>query len=116
VARILICEPHAEVRALLGHVVSRLGHEAVYPAVRPGAPLPDDVHLVLLEPADPQAEATVRALLRRNEELPVVCVSIYPPSSDSRLLGPVVHIVKPFGLSEVELALETALDGVTLAA
>ena len=36
--KILVFEPHAEVRALLGHVVERIGHEPVYPAGRRGLP------------------------------------------------------------------------------
>lgn len=115
-ATILICEPHAEVRALLGHVVSRLGHEPVYLGERPGSRLPDDVDLVLLEPADPRGDAAAHELRRRTGKLPIVCVSIYPPTRESRRLRPAAHIVKPFGLSDLELALAAALDGVTLTA
>ena len=58
VMRILVVEPHAEVRALLAHVVERLGHEAVFPSGRHGEVLPDgDVDVILLEPADPAARA-----------------------------------------------------------
>lgn len=82
--------------------------------------LPDDalpdVDAVVLEPADPRSEAAARTLRRRSETLPIVCVSIYPPTQESRRLRPVEHLVKPFGLADLELALETALDGVTLAA
>ena len=65
--KVLICEPHAEVRALLGHVVTRLGFEPVYADTRSGGVLADaDVDVLLIEPADPTALSTARALrLRR---------------------------------------------------
>jgi CheY-like chemotaxis protein len=106
--KILVYEPHAEVRALLGHVVERLGHEAVYPN---GHGLPDEeVDALLLEPADPDALAAAESLRARNAGLPIVCASIDPDSERAARLTPVAYLLKPFGLTELEQALSTALS------
>ena len=111
--RILVCEPHAEVRALLGHVVERLGHEAVYPTGRRGEMLPDgDVDVLILEPADSAALTAALSLRRKHEELPIVCASIYPDFEAAERLRPLAYLVKPFALSELERALCAAVDGV----
>ena len=73
----MICEPHGEVRALLGHVVTRLGFEPVYADARSGGALVDaDVDVLVIEPADPSALSTARALRLRRRELPIICASI----------------------------------------
>jgi len=115
--RILVIERHAEVRALLGHVVERLGHEPVYPAGRRGDVLPEgDVDVLLLEPADPGALSAAEALRLRREELPIVCTSIYPDSERARQLRPHAYLVKPFGLAELERALAMAVESIAAAA
>jgi DNA-binding response OmpR family regulator len=115
--RIMVVEPHAEVRALLGHVVERLGHEAVFPSGRRGEVLPDgDVDVLLLEPADPWARATAERLRHERSELPIVCASIYPDLAQLGGLRPCAYLVKPFGLSELERALRAAVDSVAVSA
>ena len=109
--RILVCEPQAEVRELLRHVVERLGHEPVFPATLGGS---DDVDVVLVEPADPGAFSVVEALLRRRQGVPVVCASIHPDSGCAADLRPLAYLVKPFGLSELERALTAAVSSVTI--
>ncbi len=111
--RILICEPQAEVRDLLAHVVERLGHEPVFPAGRPDDAVPGGgVDIVLVEPADPAARVTAETLMRRQEGIPVVCASIDPDSGQARGLRPVAYLVKPFGLAELERALTAAVESV----
>ena len=111
VMRILVVEPHAEVRALLGHVVERLGHEAVFPSGRHGEVLPDgDVDVLLLEPADPAARGMAEQLRCRQRELPIVCASIYPDFEQLGSLRPFAYLIKPFGLNELERALCAAVD------
>jgi CheY-like chemotaxis protein len=109
--RILVVEPHAEVRALLGHVVERLGHEAVFPSGRRGEVLPDgDVDVLLVEPADPAARTAADRLCRRHGELPVVCASIYPDFEPLGGLRPFAYLIKPFGLDELERVLRAAVE------
>jgi CheY-like chemotaxis protein len=111
--RILVCEPHAEVRALLGHVVARLGHEPVYPTGGRGDGAPvGDVDVLILEPADPAALATAESLRLHDERLPIVCASIYPASEAPERLRPFAYLVKPFGLAELERTLCAAADRV----
>ena len=111
VMKVLICEPHAEVRALLGHVVTRLGFEPVYADTRSGGVLADaDVDVLLIEPADPTALSTARALRLRRRELPIICASIYPDSPGAERLRPLAYLMKPFALVELERALVTAVE------
>ena len=107
VARILICEPHAEVRELLRHVVVRLGHEPVYSGSN--APREDDVDAVLLEPAHaPSLDAASRLRLKR-PDLPIVCTSIHPPDGGLGPLDPFAYLLKPFALEELENIIRRAL-------
>jgi DNA-binding response OmpR family regulator len=103
--KVLVCEPHAEVRALLGHVVERLGYEAVYSTGRRGRARPRNVDVLLLEPADPDVLAIAESLRARHAELPIVCASILPESHRFEHLQPLAYLVKPFGLAELERAL-----------
>jgi len=110
VARILICEPHPEVRTLLAHVAARLGHEPSFPEDGDGRQLDAaTVDVLVIEPADPRALSAAQILRLQRENMPIVCASIYPPSSHTRRLGPVAYIVKPFALGELEAALQAAV-------
>lgn len=103
-ARILVIEPHPEVRELLARVVGRLGHEVV-PQIE-GELL--DIDLVLVEP---QAWGGVELARKVRDETgaAVLCISVAPPSEETRALEPVSHMVKPFALSELEGAVVAAL-------
>jgi DNA-binding response OmpR family regulator len=117
VARILICEPHSEVRGLLAHVVARLGHEPFFPDEGAEDTFEAEaVDVLVIEPADPRALAAAQILRLKREEVPIVCASIYPPSSHTRRLGPVAYIVKPFALGELEQAIQAAVGRVDVAA
>lgn len=116
-ATILVCEPHPEVRSLLGHVVGRLGHEAVFPEEDGGSGFRDaSVDVLVIEPADPRALAAAQILRLEREDIPIVCASIYPPSAHSRRLAPVAYLVKPFALGELEAALHAAVERLGVAA
>jgi len=117
VARILICEPHPEVRGLLGHVVARLGHEPSFPQGEAGQTFDADaVDILIIEPADPRALAAAQILRLQREDVPIVCASIYPASSHTRRLDPVAYIVKPFALGELEHAIQAAVERVRVPA
>jgi CheY-like chemotaxis protein len=105
VARVLICEPHPEVRELLRLVVVRLGHE----------PLLDDAELapvdaILLEPAHLPSVERAQAFRAADGDTPIVCASIELPDAGSRRLGPIVYLVKPFALPDLKHALKRALS------
>jgi CheY-like chemotaxis protein len=102
VARILIAEPHPEVRQLFVHFVSALGHE---PLVYERGVEPVDVDALVVEPALPGAYELVGALRRTTPGLPVIAVSVYPPSELPIGLEWTSFHVKPFGLSTLREAL-----------
>ena len=105
-ARILICEPNPDLRVLLETVVRRAGHEPV----GHGELTSDDAPAVMiLEPASADGLAAAARLRRRLEDLPIICTSIAPPSAETRSLGPVAHLIKPFRLGDLEAAIVSAL-------
>jgi CheY-like chemotaxis protein len=107
--RILIAEPHADVRSLFEFVVERLGHESISTTRGDGSDLPP-IDALLLEPAAPGALALARSLRARFPELAIVCASIFPAEPAALDLGPLAYLEKPFGLSELEYVLRLALD------
>jgi DNA-binding NtrC family response regulator len=107
--RILIAEPHADVRSLFEFVVERLGHEWISLVRGNGADLPP-IDAVLLEPAAPAALALARDLRARSPDLPIVCASIFPAEPSALELAPIAYLEKPFGLSELEHILRLALE------
>jgi hypothetical protein len=105
-ARILISEPHPDLRVLLEAIVTRAGHEPV----GQGEPASDDApELLILEPASAEGLAAASRLRSRLEDLPIICTSVLPPSAASAALAPVAHLLKPFRLFELERAISSAL-------
>jgi CheY-like chemotaxis protein len=107
VARVLICEPHADIRSLLAFVVGRLGHDAT---------LSDgsceqlrDVDAFVLEPGDADALALAAWAREHLPGLALVCTSIYPSWPEVEALHPDAYLVKPFPLLRLEDALADAL-------
>lgn len=107
-ARILIIEPHDDVRELLARIVTRLGHEHVRPEDRER----DDaaVDAAILEPAVPGGLALARSL--RREGVPLVLVSIEPAVPELLQLDVVAYLSKPFVLADLRRALALALASV----
>ena len=105
-ARILIHEPHPDVRVLLEAVVRRAGHE---PVGRGELTSDDTPELMILEPASADGLAAAAKLRRRLEDLPIICASIEPPNGASKALEPVAYLLKPFRLGDLEAAIASAL-------
>jgi len=105
-ATILIADPDPATRSLLEVLVLRLGHRPIGQWELAEDESPD---LVLLEPASRADMRHAQHLRSRFPELPILCVSIDPPSPDIRLLGIAGHVMKPFRRSQLERALESAL-------
>lgn len=111
-ARVLICEPHDDISALLELVVRRLGHE----------PLPYNgeavdlivVDAAVIEPGEPSGLHVARQL--RSRGVPVLFTSIYPADQATLELQPSAYLVKPFPLYSLERALEAALEPQSAAA
>jgi CheY-like chemotaxis protein len=105
-ARILISEPHPDLRALLEAIVRRTGHEPV----GHGELTDDDAPAVMiLEPASADGLAAAAGLRRRLENFPIICTSISPPDEATRALRPVAYLLKPFRLVDLEDAIASAL-------
>ena len=105
-ARILISEPHPDVRVLLEAIVRRAGHEPV----GHGELTSDDApELMILEPASADGLAAAARLRSRLEDLPIICASTLPPNAQTQALGPAAHLLKPFRLIELEAAISAAL-------
>ena len=105
VARVLICEPHDDISALLELVVRRLGHE---PVVCPGGEVDHiPVDAAVIEPGDEAGLGWRESLRARN--VPVLFTSIYAPDKELLALAPAAYLVKPFPLYALERALGTAL-------
>ena len=104
-ARVLICEPHSDISALLELVVRRLGHEPLPFAGGDLARL--DVDAAVVEPGEEAALQVARVL--RGKNIPVLFTSIYPPDKELLELGPVAYLIKPFSLYALERALREAL-------
>jgi CheY-like chemotaxis protein len=106
-ARILISEPHPDLRALLEAIVRRTGNEPV----GQGELTEDDdaPAVMILEPASAVGLAAAAGLRRRLEDLPIICTSISPPDEVTRALRPVAYLLKPFRLGDLEDAIAAAL-------
>ncbi len=106
VATILIMDPDPATRSLLEVLVLRLGHRPIGQWELAEDELPD---LVLLEPASRAGMRHAKRLRSRCRELPILCVSIDPPSPEASELGIADHVMKPFRRSQLERALDVAL-------
>jgi len=105
-ARILISEPHPDLRVLIEAVVRRTGNEPVGHGELIGEDAPA---AMILEPASADGLAAAARLRRQLGDLPIICASIFPPTDESCALGPVAHLIKPFRLRELEAAIVSAL-------
>ena len=102
-AHILVIENNPDAAALLGLQLRHLGHDPV------SALSGHSFELALVEPADERALARVRALRRERPNLPLLFVSIAPPSPETAALRPIAHLVKPVRLAVFDLVLSRAL-------
>jgi CheY-like chemotaxis protein len=105
-ARILISEPHPDLRVLIEAVVRRTGNEPVGHGELIGEDAPA---AMILEPASADGLAAAAQLRRQLEDLPIICASSFPPTDESCALAPVAHLIKPFRLRELEAAIVSAL-------
>jgi CheY-like chemotaxis protein len=104
-ARILIVEPHADLRTLLDLVVRRLGHEPVVQG--PGEGDPVDLDAGVIEVGDGSGLLAARRL--RELGRPVVLMGVVPAGDEARAIAPAAYLVKPFPLHRLERALSAAL-------
>ena len=109
-ARILITEPHDDVRRLLQRMVTRLGHEPI--ATRaPSSEHFTSADVLLVEPAAPVGMVLAQAAHIIDPSLPLICVSVTSPRPELAELGIVFAacLVKPFNLPQLRAAIDAAL-------
>jgi CheY-like chemotaxis protein len=112
-ARILIAEPYAEVQQLFVHFVSALGHE---PVVHEPGVTQVGIDALILEPAMNGAGELVESLRAMDADLPVIAVSVYPPSAlPVRIEWTSFHL-KPFGLAVLRDSLAAHVSAAVAAA
>lgn len=105
--RVLIADPHPEVRGLLVRLVRHLGHEAEALATGGEGELPRGDALVV-DPVEEAGLAVARALRARDPGLPVILVSGLAAGGEALALGPVAQLPKPFAIADLERALAAA--------
>src|SRR5438477_3772766 len=96
-ARILIAEPDESLRLLYEAHLAHLGHDVVGPGADARS-----IDLAIVEPAARRELLEAARLRRDRPELPIVFVSVAPPSSPTRVLLPVAHLLKPFELADLD--------------
>lgn len=104
-ARVILCEPHDDINALLEHVVRRLGHEPVVWVGNESDLVGADAAVV--EPGEAEGMRLARRL--RRDGVPLVLISIFPSDDTVTLLEPRAYLVKPFPLYVLERAISEAL-------
>jgi DNA-binding NarL/FixJ family response regulator len=102
-ATIALRHPVGDVRHLIEHALSRLGHVIVddEPDTR--------IDVLVLEPASAPDLEAARLLRDAQPDLPVVCVSISPPFPEVLELEPEAYLVKPFTVAGLRSTVERAL-------
>ena len=105
VARILIVEPHADLRTLLDLVVRRLGHEPVVQKTGEGDPV--DLDAGVIEVGDGSGLLAARRL--RELGRPVVLMGVIPADDEVRAIDAAAYLMKPFPLHHLERALSSVL-------
>lgn len=110
-ARILISEPHDDVRRLLERMLLRLGHEPIAVVV-PAPELLTSADVLLVEPAAPVGAALAQAANIVNPSLPLICASVTSPPSELSKLGIdfAATLVKPFTSQQLRGAIDQALS------
>jgi hypothetical protein len=108
-AVVMVADAHDEVQRLLACVVERVGHIPVSWTPAESDTL-DGFDVLMVEPASLDCFRYAQAVRGARPELPILCVSIYPPTPAVRALECMAHLLKPFSLSELASALEQALE------
>jgi CheY-like chemotaxis protein len=113
--RILISEPHDDVRRLLERMVTRLGHEPILvrvAACEQAAPEQlQSADVLVVEPAAPTGVLLAQAARIVNPALPLICASVEAPPTELADLGVVfaATLLKPFTAQQLGDAIEAAL-------
>ena len=104
-ARILIIDSDPAGRERVAQAVTELGHATLGLEDMASGPGPD---LAIVDPADPAALAAAHAL-RRERDLPIVCVSSAHPTEEVEALDAAAFLCKPLRARLLDWAIADAL-------
>lgn len=105
VARILVIDSDPAGRERVITLLTELGHATTGLEDMASGPGPD---LAVVDPADPAALAAATAL-KRERDLPIVCVSSAHPTDEVEALGPSAFLCKPLRARLLDWAIADAL-------
>ena len=103
-ANIALRHPNDDVRQLIAHALSRLGHTILPESAE------DDAHVLVVEPASRVDLDSAKDLREADPQLPIVCVSILPAFDEALDLDPAAYLVKPFTVAGLRSTVESVLD------
>ena len=107
-SRIVIAYPPGAVSELLHIALDLHGHVSVdHDDV---GVLESDVDALIVDPVWPTGLARAHELRRSNPDVPIICVSVHPPTQEAKELLPVSYVTMPFRLADLELAVRLALE------
>ena len=95
---VLIAEPNEDIQELLEILVGRR-----YRTLATDTFELDEVDMAVVDPTGHGGLELTRRL--HQEGIPLVLISIYPPSADLLALDPIAYLEKPFTPRDLELAL-----------
>ena len=107
-ARILIIEHDPDVRNLLALQLQHLGHDPVGGG-EAGEVGMESIDALVVEPTVPAAHAFTALVREQRPELPVIVLSVEPPTPRTRALAPAAHLLKPVRLERLGGVIDAAL-------
>lgn len=108
IKRVLIEEPNEDIRHLLAVRCSRLGLSPLIHEPNGNGHLPE-VDLIVVEPGSVHAQRLLRTHRTVRSTIPVICVSIYPPTNGLHGASVVAYLVKPCSWEQFESAVWQAI-------
>lgn len=106
-SRIVIAYPPGAVSELLRIVLDLHGHVSVdHDDV---GVLEGEVDALIVDPVWPMGLACAHELRRSYPDIPIICVSVHPPTQEAKALLPASYVTMPFRLADLELAVRLAL-------
>jgi CheY-like chemotaxis protein len=102
-ASVFLYEPDGAMRDLLALQLDHLGHRVVEDG--------GDYAVAVVEPVSPEGLRIAHELRARAPAIPLVFVSVLPPSPETSALGAAMHLVKPVLLRDLRTALARCVTG-----
>jgi DNA-binding NtrC family response regulator len=107
----MISDPHPVVRQILVRMVTRRGYEPVAAGVPPTPAQLRSADVLLVESTAPAGRALARTARAANPTIAIISegATPFPERIDRRGAGPTSHLVKPFTIDQLGVALRQAI-------